>query len=232
MSRPRIAILSRLAEHTSVTRHEAAVTALRLAQAVWAAGGEPISFLPVAGADLSERLAGIQGVLMPGGGDVNPNRYGQEPATDSIYGVNDLQDQTDIQIFEYAKSAGLPLLAICRGLQVVNVAQGGTLVQNMEHAHQNYVHSVTVNQPAVLGMSVQVANASCFHHQCIDDLGAGLTVLATAESGNVEAFQVDANAWTVGVQWHPEDNYLEFPENLSIFEKLVSEAAKTKAQPA
>lgn len=229
MSRPRIAILSRLAENTSVTRHEAAVTALRLAQAVWAAGGEPISFLPVAGSDLSERLAGIHGVLMPGGGDVNPKRYGQEPTTAAIYGVNDLQDQTDLEIFEYAKTAGLPLLAICRGLQVVNVAQGGTLVQDMAHRHQNYVHTVTVNEPSLLGMNFSAATASCFHHQCIDELGAGLTVLATAESGNVEAFQVDAKAWTVGLQWHPEDNYLEFPENLSIFQKLVAEASKTKA---
>lgn len=228
MSRPRIAILSRLAESTSVTRHEAAVTALRLAQAVWAAGGEPISFLPVAGADLSERLAGIHGVLMPGGGDVNPLRYGQKAGTDAIYGVNDLQDETDIQIFEYAKAAGLPLLAICRGLQVVNVAQGGTLVQDMAHPHRNYVHQVMVTEPSVLGMSVPVANASCYHHQCIDALGAGLTVLATAHSGNVEAFLVEAKAWTVGLQWHPEDNYLEHPENLSIFEKLVAEAAKTK----
>ena len=228
MSRPRIAILSRLAESTSVTRHEAAVTALRLAQAVWAAGGEPISFLPAANSNLAERLEGIHGVLMPGGGDVNPSRYGQEPTTAAIYGVNDLQDQTDLEIYEYAKRVGLPLLAICRGLQVVNVAQGGTLVQDMPNRHQNFVHKITVNDPSVLGMNVPVAMASCFHHQCIDELGAGLTVLATAEAGHVEAFQVEAKAWTIGLQCHPEDNYLEFPENLSIFEKFVSEAAKTQ----
>ena len=132
VSRPRIAILGRIADHTSVTRHSAIVTAERLARAVWAAGGEPITLLPVADSDWSARLAGICGVLMPGGGDLNPALYGQSQTTEHIYGAHDLQDEVDLSLYRYAKSAGLPILAICRGFQLLDVAEGGTLVQHMD----------------------------------------------------------------------------------------------------
>ena len=227
MPRPRIAILGRLAESTSVTRYDGVVTALRLAQAVWEAGGEPLTYLPVAGADLQERLAGIDGILMPGGGDVNPERYGQEPTTDRIYGVVDLQDSTDIQIFEYAVANGLPLLAICRGFQIINVARGGSLVQDMAAPHTHHVETITVTEPALLGLDGTDVAASCYHHQCVDALGQGLEVIARAEAGHVEAFRVDAPAWTMGVQWHPEDNFDTERPNLAIFEKLVAEASKS-----
>jgi len=226
MARPRIAILGRLAESTSVTRYDGIVTALRLAQAVWEAGGEPVTFLPVAGADLAERLAGIDAVLMPGGGDVNPARYGQEPTTDRIYGVVDVQDQTDIEIFEYAVANALPLLAICRGFQIINVARGGTLVQDMAAPHTHHVESITVLEPELLGLEGNQVLASCYHHQCVDALGNGLEVVARAEAGHVEAFRIDSAAWAMGVQWHPEDNFDTQRENLAIFEKLVAEAGR------
>jgi len=228
MARPRIAILGRIAESTSVTRHDGLVTALRLAKAVWEAGGEPLTFLPVAGADLAERLAGIDGILMPGGGDVNPQRYGQEPTTDRIYGVVYVQDQTDLEIFDYAVENGIPLLAICRGFQIVNVARGGTLVQDMNAPHQHHLEYQHVSLPELLGMEGSDVLASCYHHQCVDQLGEGLEVLARAEAGHVEAFRVDAPAWTVGLQWHPEDNFDHQRQNLAIFEKLVAESAKPK----
>ena len=226
MARPRIAILGRLAESTSVTRYDGIVTALRLAQAVWEAGGEPVTFLPVAGADLSERLTGIDGVLMPGGGDVNPARYGQEPTTDRIYGVVDVQDQTDIEIFEYAVANALPLLAICRGFQIINVARGGTLVQDMAAPHTHHVESITVLEPELLGLEGNQVLASCYHHQCVDALGNGLEVVARAEAGHVEAFRIDSAAWAMGVQWHSEDNFDTQRQNLAIFEKLVAEAGR------
>jgi putative glutamine amidotransferase len=229
LTRPRIAILGRIAENTSVTRYDGIVTALRLAQAVWEAGGEPLTYLPVAGADLSERLAGIDGILMPGGGDVNPERYGQQPTTDRIYGVVDVQDQTDAAIFEYAVANAIPLLAICRGFQVINVTRGGTLVQDMTLPHTHHVETIDVLQPDLLGLAQNTVEASCYHHQCVDKLGDGLEVVARAAAGHVEAFHVDAPAWTMGVQWHPEDNFDTTRENLAIFEKLMAEAARPKS---
>ena len=229
MARPRIALLGRIAESTSVTRYDGVVTALRLAQAVWEAGGEPLTFLPVAGADLSERLAGIDGILMPGGGDVNPNRYGQEQNTDRIYGVLDVQDQTDIEIFEYAVANAIPLLAICRGFQIVNVARGGSLVQDMNVPHTHHLEYQKVDAYDLLGMDGSDVLASCYHHQCVDKLGDGLEVLARAAAGHIEAFKVDAPAWTIGLQWHPEDNFSEQSQNLAIFKRFVAEAAKPRA---
>jgi len=225
MARPRIAILGRIAESTSVTRHDGLVTALRLAKAVWEAGGEPLTMLPVAGADLSERLAGIDGILLPGGGDVNPQRYGQEQNTDRIYGVVDVQDETDLAIFDFAVANGIPLLAICRGFQIVNVARGGTLVQDMVAPHKHHIEYLQVESPELLGMEGPDVLASCYHHQCVDKLGDGLEVLARAAAGHIEAFKVDAPAWTIGVQWHPEDNFEHQRQNLAIFEKFVAEAA-------
>jgi len=225
MSRPQIAILGRIAESTSVTRYGGLVTAQRLAEAVWAAGGEPLTLLPVAGANLEDRLRTVKGVLLPGGGDVNPTRYGQEPTTDRIYGVVDLQDQTDIEIFDYATANALPLLAICRGFQIINVARGGTLVQDMSEPHTHHVESIRVSHPEVLGLSSAVVEASCYHHQCVDKLGDGLAVIARADAGHVEAFSISSTAWAAGVQWHPEDNFDTKTENLEIFAKLVSEAS-------
>jgi putative glutamine amidotransferase len=92
LRRPRIAILGRFAESTSVTRYAAVVNARRLLDLVWAAGGEPLTLLPVSKSDWAERLQGIDGVLMPGGSDINPKRYGEAPSSDHIYGVDDLQD--------------------------------------------------------------------------------------------------------------------------------------------
>ncbi|MEY4366947.1 MAG: hypothetical protein RLZ28_362 [Actinomycetota bacterium] len=227
MVRPRIAILGRIAESTSVTRYAGIVTAARLAEAVWLAGGEPLTMLPVPGANLAARLSGIQGVLMPGGGDVNPERYGQRPTTVNLYGVVDAQDQTDIEIFEFAVAERIPLLAICRGFQIVNVARGGTLVQDMKSPHTHHIETVTVTRPDLLGLGKPQVVASCYHHQCVDRLGEGLQAIAYAEAGHVEAFTIDsADSWITGVQWHPEDNFDSEAPNFKIFEKLVAEAAR------
>ena len=97
-SRPRIAIPARLAESTSVTRYSAIVTAQKLAELVWDAGGEPLSFLPVTDEKWEARLEGINGILMPGGADVDPQFYGHNHQSDELYGINSEQDQSDIAL--------------------------------------------------------------------------------------------------------------------------------------
>lgn len=225
MARPRIAILGRFAEGTTVTRYRGLVTAQALAEAVWAAGGEPLTFLPVEGSDWSERMAGIDGILMPGGGDIDPSSYSAEPTSDEIYGVDQKQDAVDFSLAKWALDNAVPLLAICRGCQLVNVALGGTLVQHMADDHRHKVHQVELAQGEELGFTEATVEVSCYHHQAIDKLGAGLEVLAASVDGVVEAVRFPSEAWAFGVQWHPEDNFAENPQQLALFERFVAEAA-------
>ena len=226
MVRPRIAILARFAENTSATRYAAVITARRLAEGVWAAGGEPLTMLPVAGSDWAERLEGIDGVLMPGGADINPATYGQAVSSEHVYDVDDLADEADISLVKYALGAGIPVLAICRGLQITNVALGGSLVQHMDTPHQHHVAPVTIDKYVnELGLSTPTVEASCYHHQMIDQVGTGVEVIGRSAEGFVEAVKFDSPAWAYGVQWHPEDNYDTNRPQAELFARFVAEAA-------
>lgn len=225
MSRPRIAILGRFAESTSVTRYAGLVNARRLVEGIWAAGGEPITMLPVAGSNWAERLHGIAGVLMPGGSDVNPRAYGQEPNSDELYGIDDLQDEVDLSLVKHVLTNGIPLLSICRGYQLTNVALGGTLVQDMAEHHRHHVAPVTIEKYTdELGLSTPTVEASCYHHQIIDLVAPGVEVIAHAAEGYVEAVKYPSTGWAFGVQWHPEDNFDTNAPQLELFKKFVSEA--------
>ena len=225
-TRPQIAILARFAESTSATRYAAIVTARRLVELVWAAGGEPLTMLPVAGADLAERMRGIDGILMPGGADINPRTYGQDVASEHVYDVDDLADDADVALVTFALQSGLPYFAICRGLQVTNVALGGTLVQHMDHPHQHHVAPVTFDSHvADLGLSTDTVQASCYHHQMIDQVAPGVEVIARSAEGYVEAAKFPAQSWAFGVQWHPEDNYDSNAPQLEMLQRFVQEAA-------
>lgn len=221
--RPRIAILGRFADETSVTRYAGVVNARRLLELVWAAGGEPLTLLPVSGSNWTERLESFDGVLMPGGSDLNPHTYGEVAATDEIYGVDDLQDEADLSLVKYVLSNGLPLLTICRGTQVANVALGGSLLQHMNIPHRHHLSPVTVDENAAqLGLTGAVVSASCYHHQILKDLGAGVIPIARAAEGHVEAVRYDtAINWAFGVQWHPEDNFEQDESQLNIAKAFV-----------
>lgn len=226
-SRPRVALLGRLAEHTSATRRAGLVTARMLAEAVWQAGGEPLTMLPVADSDWASRLEGIDGVLMPGGGDISPRLYGQEPESDELYGIDDLQDSSDLSLAKWALDQKLPFLAICRGMQLVNIAFGGTLVQHMEQDHRHVISDIKIDSDIDrLGLSANVLQSSCYHHQAIDRLGDGLRVIARAELGHVEAFAIDNGAWSYAVQWHPEDNAAENLQQAELFARFIDECRK------
>ena len=226
-SRPRIALLGRLAEHTSATRREGLVTARLLAESVWQAGGEPLTMLPVSGSDWASRLEGIDGVLMPGGGDINPALYGQTAQSDELYGIDDLQDEVDLSLTRWALQHQIPFLAICRGMQLVNVAYGGTLVQHMDQDHRHVVSDIKLDSDVDrLGLSSDVLHSSCYHHQAIDQVGEGLRVIARADLGHVEAFAIDNGAWAYAIQWHPEDNAAQDKHQAELFSRFVEESRK------
>jgi putative glutamine amidotransferase len=212
--RPLIAIPARFAASTSALRYAAEVNARALIEAVWRAGGEPVSIHP-ATADVPARLSRFDGVLLPGGGDLEPHLYTDEPHA-SVYDVDENQDAFDLALARHAIDIGLPLLAICRGLHVVNVALGGTLDQDIS-GHRHVVHPVRTSTDKI--------TASCYHHQRVNRLGAGLVATAWAADDTIEAVDLpSAPGWFKAVQWHPEDTAAEDPANQSLFDSLVMAA--------
>jgi putative glutamine amidotransferase len=220
--RPRIALIGRFAEHTSATRYAAIVSARALVESLWLAGAEPVTLLAAAdGMDWAERLRGIDGVLLCGGADIDPARYGQTDVHPEVYDVDALQDEADLSLAAYCFERGVPTLAVCRGLHVVNVLRGGTLVQHMDDHHRHVVHEVVLERgPA--GIEAGPLTASCYHHQCIDRLGSGLEAVGRAEDGTIEAITIDSAGWAFGVQWHPEDTARQDPRQLGVLAALVA----------
>ncbi|MFF0461722.1 gamma-glutamyl-gamma-aminobutyrate hydrolase family protein [Streptomyces mexicanus] len=235
-SRPLIAIPARFSATTSALRHAAEVNARALIEAVWRAGGEPATIHPCAprgtcdAADVAERLARFDAVLLPGGGDIAPHRYGAATAHESVYDVDDEQDAFDLEVARRALVARQPLLAICRGLQVVNTVLGGTLHQDMADArrtHRHVLHPVSLTGGSAVARITgkDKVEASCYHHQHVDRLGRGLRVTARAADGTVEAVEpTEPAGWLVAVQWHPEDTAHEDPAQQRLFDALVAAA--------
>ena len=174
--RPRIALIGRFTNSASALRYGGVVSSRALLESLWDAGADPVTLLPAAESDWKQRLQGYQGVLLAGGGDINPARYGQEPDA-SVYDVDDLQDDSDFGMTKYVLQQGIPTLAVCRGLHVVNVVRGGTLIQDMPENHRHVVQEVKVSDYESFGFTSELVATSCYHHQAIDKIGTGLEVL-------------------------------------------------------
>lgn len=231
MTRPRIAVLGRFTESASALRYRGVVSSRALLEAVWAAGGDPVTLLagdtPDA-LDWASRLAGFDGVLLAGGGDIDPARYGGDPHHESVYDVDEVQDTADLSLAEFCLAQGVPTLAVCRGLHVVNIVRGGTLVVDMPVNHRHVVQGIRLEEgSAPLGIAGSDVTISCYHHQAIDRLGEGMQVVARAADGTVEAVVIDAPGWAVGVQWHPEDTWAADPRQQELLARFVAEAGVT-----
>ncbi len=239
-ARPIVAIPARFSRNASALRYEAEVSSRKLIEAVYAAGGDPVVLHPSAPAGVADvgevraRVAFADAVLLPGGGDLAGQWSGQAEHP-GLYDVDLEQDAFDLALATIALADGLPLLAICRGTQVVNVALGGTLVQEMEELsgdqrnHRNHVHTISVAPTVALASVIgERANVSCYHHQCVAMLGDGLEACAWSEDGVVEAVHLPAQAsWFLGVQWHPEDSAATDPTQANVFRVFV-EAARSQ----
>jgi putative glutamine amidotransferase len=232
VTRPLIAIPARFSQSASALRFRAEVNARKLVEAVYAAGGEPLTIHPsadVSPTDIDDRLSFVDGVLLPGGGDVSPALYGGDHH-DDLYDVDPIQDAFDVAVAAWTQRTGRPLLAICRGLQVVNVTRGGTLVAHLDEPHRHtrsrLMFGAHTHLAAVTGH--QAMTISCFHHQAIDELGEGLHAAAWSDDHVVEAVETDPAdpQWFLGVQWHPEDTADTDPSQQAIFAGLVQAAAR------
>lgn len=233
--RPLVAVPGRFSAHASAIRFSAVIVAEALADLVWSGGGEPVVVLPRDGSDAEAgaRLAWADAVLLPGGGDVSPALYGEEVASDAVYDVHPTQDAFDLAVARWALASGTPLLAVCRGMQITNVALDGTLEQDMAGAHwdeqvNRYPHDIQLapgNAAALGGATVRV---SCHHHQRLGKLAEGLRPIGWADDGTVEAVDRPGSpGWFLGVQWHPEDSGVDEPASVGLVQALVSAAVIT-----
>lgn len=242
-SRPLIALPGRFSESASALRYSALVNARALLQAVYDAGGDPVTVLPapwVDGPDGSaDRLAKYDGILMPGGADIDPTLYGQEPqaGTDA---PDLLQDEFDIAVIKYAIQKGVPLLTVCRGTQLLNVALGGTLEQEMSTAHRHTIETVKVRDdladqvpPAIQDALPQAPfTVSCYHHQRIDTLAPALDSIAFAGDGTIETVWAPrAAGWSLGVQWHPEDTAVQDQHQQQLLRAFIAACGTGEAAP-
>jgi putative glutamine amidotransferase len=229
-ARPRILIPARFSESASALRFQAEVNARALVSAVFAAGGEPLTVHPHApdssgldDGELAARFPFADGVLLPGGGDITPVLYGGL-AHPKNYDMDREQDDFDVALARWSIGSGLPVLAICRGLQVVNVALGGTLAEPMPTPHRSATR-LRIRPEGLLAriLGPGPRDASCYHHQAICDLGSGLQACAWAPDGTIEAIErVETGPqWLLGLQWHPEDTVTADSGQRAIFAEFV-----------
>ncbi|MGI5232313.1 gamma-glutamyl-gamma-aminobutyrate hydrolase family protein [Actinoallomurus sp. CA-142502] len=192
------------------------------------AGGQPV-LLPPAG-DPSSVLPRLDALVLSGGGDLNPASYGAAPHERTGH-VRDFRDEAELALVRGALELGLPFLGVCRGLQVLNVALGGTLHQHVPDVGGDVRHSrspgiysrfpvkVAPGTRLAAALGAETVTVSHYHHQAIDRLGAGLTATAWSDDGLVEAAEAGDRPFTLGVQWHPEVD-----ADPSLFRALVAAA--------
>ncbi|MEY2342665.1 gamma-glutamyl-gamma-aminobutyrate hydrolase family protein [Acidithiobacillus sp. IBUN Pt1247-S3] len=185
-------------------------------QAVSNAGGMPVLLPPTEGAS-SELLRHLDGIVLTGGGDISPHLYGGNGKHPALYGQSSARDNYECRLIESALALDMPLLGICRGMQLLNVHFGGTLYEHLpdivgEHLlHRSnkpgpIPHLVHCDPQSRLGQllgngEIEIAS---WHHQAVDRIGTGLSVVAWASDGLAEALELADRRWCVAVQWHPE----------------------------
>jgi putative glutamine amidotransferase len=213
---------------------EAALIPAQYVQAVERAGGRPL-LVPPSEEGIEETLDALDALIFSGGSDLSPETYGQEPHPET-YGVVPERDAAELALLTAALERDLPVLAICRGSQVLNVALGGDLLQHLpevvgdekhKHTPGAYAdHDVSIEPGTRIGTLLgEHAPVKSHHHQGFGRLGSGLVETARAEDGTIEAVEDASRRFTLGVLWHPEAG-----EDLKLFEELVAEACEYRAQ--
>ena len=214
----------------------AALIPLSYVRAVEGAGGRPL-IVPPSEEAIEETLDVLDGLVFSGGSDLHPELYGQDAHPETT-GVREERDRGELALLVAALERDLPVLAVCRGSQVLNVARGGDLVQHLpevvgheQHKHTPGVfgdHEVDVRPDSTVGRLLgERAPVKSHHHQGFGRVGDGLVESAWAEDGTLEALEDPSQRFTVGVLWHPEAG-----EDAALFRALVDEARAYRAERA
>lgn len=206
------------------------------------AGGTPILFPALENkAQLSRLVDMVDGILLPGGYDLDPITFGEEPLP-GLGVVDPVRDELELTVCRMALERNQPILGICRGLQLLNVAAGGRLYQDLpSQAERKLIqhrqtaprwfpsHEITIASGSVLKRifnGISCLRVNSFHHQAVKDVAPGLVVTAVAKDGVIEAIESPTHKFVLGVQWHPEVMWETAPEQAAIFRAFV-EAAMT-----
>lgn len=213
-------------------------------EAIEAAGGAPLHISLIPNRDYVDSVvASLDGILLPGSdSDVDPLRYGQQPHPE-LGSVHEVKDQTDLLVIEAAERRQLPLFAICFGMQILNVARGGSLVQDIRSQVPGAIkheqgaprdrasHRVNLLDSSKLGRIAGTRDAlvNSHHHQAIESVGADLIATAWASDGVVEALEDPRpDRFVMAVQWHPELGWKADTLSQQLFKSFVAEAATTR----
>ncbi|HET9660322.1 MAG TPA: gamma-glutamyl-gamma-aminobutyrate hydrolase family protein [Thermomicrobiales bacterium] len=232
-------------DYGTVTRHRVSAD---YSEAVLAAGGLPI-ILPPQDGTIDAILELVDGLIFSGGADIDPALYGDTEVHPATYDISAARDRFEIDLMKGAVARDLPVLCICRGIQVLNVALGGSLVQHIDDqieeslTHRQQEAAIAANQPShqvtlVEGsLTARVFDAAAipvnsFHHQSIAAPANQVRVEGVTGDGVVEAVSVPSCRFVLGVQWHPEMLFKSVPEQLKPFEGLVTAARAALPEPA
>ena len=210
--------------------------------AIEQAGGTPLLFPVETDAQAASIIRRLDGLMLSGGSDVAPVHYGESPLNDAVR-PQPMRDDAKMALLPAAHAVDLPVLAICRGMQVLNVTRGGTLYQDLPVQRPEGLPHQQEGEPDATGHDVlvepgsrlhaivrtDVLRTNSFHHQAVRETGRNLCVSARGEDGLIEALEDPARRFLLGVQWHPEE-LLSEPRHLALFQALV-EAARTPREP-
>ncbi|MFZ5626618.1 MAG: gamma-glutamyl-gamma-aminobutyrate hydrolase family protein [Bacillota bacterium] len=209
------------------------------ARAVEAAGGMPV-ILPAACTECAGQILHmLDGLILSGGGDLDPAFFDEEPVP-GLGEITPERDLFELELTKQALKADLAILAICRGMQVLNVAMGGTLYQDInsqldrvlkhrQEAPRWYAsHKVSIKNGSLLSRILQSreVRVNSMHHQAVNKVGYGLKVTAQAADGVIEGVESENHKFVLGVQWHPEAMWAKDPLQLKLFTALVEAAKK------
>jgi putative glutamine amidotransferase len=226
--------------HGEPTPHEFAL-AISYVRAIEMAGGVPIIVPPMGEVRLEPLLDAVDGLCLPGGPDLDPTTYG-EPEHEELGPFDPEIDRFELHLARSADERRLPILAICRGAQLLNVARGGTLIQHLPDLGSDVVHrqsepgtetshAVTVSSGGLLSEIVRDDSlaVNSFHHQGIERLGRGLRAAAFAADDTIEALEASDRPFCLGVQWHAE-TLVHREEQVMLFDAFI--AASVARSPA
>jgi len=245
VTRPLIGVTTsevRLAEHTDPLpegdppQREMALGMVYM-RAIELAGAIPVVLPPLGHDTIAPLLDRLDGVCLSGGPDIDPEGYGEETRNPQLGATEPGLDAYELALAQLADARGMPVLGICRGVQALNVARGGTLHQHVGDFTDGSIvhrqtergrittHSVRIEPGSRLArvMGVTAAEVNSFHHQSADRLGQGLREVAWAPDGVVEGIEDEGASLYFGVQWHVE-SLVDRPEHLALFRELVEEA--------